>query len=64
MSNINLNLAKELRITSIKKYWRHTGQFEMELDWLYDWILALAIFVRHLHDVYNNEKVTENMNIK
>lgn len=36
----------------------------MKLDWLYDWISVLAIFVRHLRKVYDNEKVTQNMSVK
>ncbi len=36
MSNVDLNTAKELGLTSIKKYWRRAGQVEMELDWLHD----------------------------
>ena len=36
----------------------------MELDWLHDWILVLATLMRHLHRVYNNEKITKNSNIR
>ncbi len=36
MSNADLDVAKELGLTGIKKYWRRTGQVEMELDWLHD----------------------------
>ncbi len=36
---------------------------EIELDWLYDWILALAIFMSHSHKVYNNKKVVQNIGI-
>ncbi len=32
MSNADLDAAKELKLTGIKKYWKHTGQVEMELD--------------------------------
>ena len=46
--NIDMNAAKELGLTGVKKYWRHTGQVEMELNWLHDLILVLAICVRHL----------------
>ena len=34
MSNVNLNTAKELRLTSINKYWKRAGQIELELDGL------------------------------
>ena len=36
----------------------------MELDWLHDWIPALATFVRHLRSVYDNKEVTQNMNAR
>ena len=64
MSNANIDAAKELGLTGIKKYWRRAGQVEMELDWLHDWIPALATFVRHSRSVYDNEKVTQNMNAR
>lgn len=33
MSNIDLDIAKELRLTGIKKYQKRTSQDEIELDW-------------------------------
>lgn len=36
ISNANLDKAKELVLTNIKKYWGCTGQVEIALDWLYD----------------------------
>ena len=32
MSNADLDTAKKLGLTGIKKYWRHAGSVEMELD--------------------------------
>ena len=64
MSNLNLDIAKKLGLPGIKKYWRRAGQIEMELDWLYDWILVLTTLVRHSCKVYDNEKVTKNMNVR
>lgn len=32
MSNPDLDIAKKLELTGVKKYWRHAGQVEMELD--------------------------------
>ncbi len=61
MSDSNLDVAKELELTGIKKYWRRAGQVEMELDWLHNWIPARATFVRHLRRVYNNKEVGQNM---
>ncbi len=36
MNDTDLDAAKELGLTGIKKYWRRTGQVEIELDWLHD----------------------------
>ncbi len=57
MSDADLDVAKELRQTGIKKYWRHGGQVEIELDSLHDWIQVLATFVKHLRRVYDNKEV-------
>ena len=51
MSNSDMDVAKKLRLTGSKKYWRRVGQVEMELDLLHDWIPALATFVRHSRKV-------------
>ena len=32
MNNFNMNVAKKLGPTGVKKYWRRVGQIEMELD--------------------------------
>ncbi len=32
MSDVDLDAAKELGLTGIKKYWRRAGQVEMELE--------------------------------
>lgn len=64
MSIADLDAVKEERLTGIKKYWRRAGQIEIELDWLHDWILILATFVRYLRRVYDSEKVTENMKVR
>ena len=61
MTNANLDAAKELGLTGIKKYWKSAGQIELELDRLYDWIPALAEVVRYSRRVYNNKKVTKNI---
>ncbi len=47
MSDADLDAAKELGLTGIKKYWRRAGQVEMQLEWLHDWIPVLTTFVRH-----------------
>ena len=64
ISNANLDAAKELGLIGIKKYWRYARQVEIELDWLHDWISVLATFVKHSRRVYDNEKVTKNINIR
>lgn len=64
MSNADLNVAKKLGLTSIKRYQRYTGQVKIKLDWLHDQIPALIIFVRYLYRMYNNKKVTQNMSAR
>ena len=64
MSNADLDATKKLGLTGMKKYWRWAGQVEIELDWLYDWILALATFVKYLCRVYDYEKVFENIKVR
>ncbi len=65
ISNADLDAAKKLGLTAgIKKYWGRAGQVEIKLDWLYDWILALVIFVRHSRRVYDNEEIGQNMSIR
>ena len=64
MSDVDLDIAKELGLTGIKKYWRYIGQVEMELNGLYDWIPALATLVGHSHRVYNNEEVGQNISVR
>ncbi len=64
MSDADLDVAKKLRLTSIKIYWRCAGQVEMELDWLYDWIPTLTIFVRYSRRMYNNKEVGQNMSVR
>ncbi len=36
ISNVNIDVAKELQLTKIKKYWRQATQVKMELNWLHD----------------------------
>ena len=36
MSDLDLNAVKKLRLSDIKKYWRHAGQVEIKLDWLHN----------------------------
>ncbi len=64
MSNIDMDAAKELRLTGVKKYCRRAAQVEMELDWLHNWILALATFVRYSRRVYDNKKVGQNISVR
>lgn len=64
MSNMDMNVARKLGLTRVKKYWRCAGQVEIELNWLYDWILVLTIFLEHSQRVYNNEDMTQNMSVK
>ena len=36
MSDANLDIAKKLELTGIKKYWRRISQVEIKLDWLHN----------------------------
>lgn len=64
MKNIDLDTIKELKLTGIKKYQRRAGQVKIKLDWLYDWIPTLTIFMRYSCKMYDNKKMTQNMNAK
>ena len=65
MSNIDINVARDLGLTGIKKHWRLANQIEKEVDRLHkDWILALATFVKHSRKTNNNKEVTEKMKIR
>lgn len=65
INNININAAKDLRLTDIKKYWRLTCQIKKEMNELHkNWIQKLTIFIKHLPLIYNNEKITKNIKIK
>ncbi len=64
ISDADLDAAKELGLTSIKKYWRRAGQVEIELDRLHDWIPTLATFVRHSRRVYDNKEIGQNISVR
>ncbi len=57
-------LSTPTGLTGVKKYWRQASQVEIKLDWLHDWISALAIFVSHSQRVYNNKEVGQNMSVR
>ena len=62
INNADMDIAGDLGLIGIKKYWKHTGQIQAEVDWLYkDWIPVLGVFVKHSRKTYNNEKITKNM---
>ncbi len=57
-----MDVAEDLGLTGIKKYWRCAGQIQDEVDLLYkDWIPALGAFVKHSRRTHDNEEITENM---
>ena len=65
ISNIDIDAARDLGLTGIKKHWRLAGQIEKEVNGLHrDWIPALAAFVKHSRKTHDNEEVTENMKIR
>ena len=56
MSNVNIDTARDLGLTGIKKYWKLAGQIEKKVDGLHrDWIPALAAFVKHSWKTNDNE---------
>lgn len=65
ISNADIDATKNLGLTIVKKYQRHTGQIKEKVNGLYkDQIPAFALFVKHCQKMYNNEKVTENIKIR
>lgn len=64
INNVDLDEANELKLRAIKKYWKHADQVQIEPDWLYNLISALSSFIWYLHREYDNEKVTNNMNVR
>ena len=65
MSNVDIDAARDLGLTGIKKHWRLAGQIEKEVDELHkDWIPVLAAFVNHSWKTNDNKKVTENIKIR
>ena len=59
-----MDATKKRGLTMIKKYWKRTGQVEMELDWPHNWILALATFIRHSQRIYDNKERGQNMSVR
>ena len=65
MSNVNIDIDRDLGLTNLKKYWRLAGKIEMEVDGLHKgWILVLAAFVKDSRKMNDNQEVTENMKIR
>ena len=65
ISNIDINVAKNLGLTSIQKHWRLTEQIKKKVNGLYrDWIPVLTVFVKYSRKMHDNKKVTENMKIR
>ena len=65
ISNGDIDVAGDLKLTDIKKYWRCVGQIQDGVDGLHkNKILALEVFVKHFWKMHNNEHITENMMIR
>ena len=65
ISNIDIDAARDLGLTGIKKHWGLTGQIEKEVNGLHrDWIPALAAFLKHSQKTHDNEEVTDNIKIR
>ena len=64
-NNVEIDAARDLGLTAIKKYWGLAGQIEKKVNGLYrDSISALAAFMTYSRKTNNNEEVTENMKIR
>lgn len=61
MKNADLDAANKLELSGIKKSQRYAGQIKLKLNYLHNNILALAIFMRYSHRVYNNKEVIKNI---
>lgn len=65
INNANIDVARNQRPTSIKKYQKYTSQIKDKVDQLYKvWIPILTTFVKHFQKTYNNKKITNNIMIK
>lgn len=59
INNIDIDAAKDLGLTGVKKYLKRTSQIKVKVNWLYrNQILVLAIFIKHFRKMYDNEKMT------
>lgn len=65
INNADKDVAKDLRLTSIKKYQRYANQIHVKVDRLHkDQIPTLGTFVKYFERIHNNEKITKNMMIR
>lgn len=65
ISNANIDITKNLRLISVKKYQKCAGLIKKKVNELYkDQILALATFIKHFQRTHNREKVIEKMKIR
>lgn len=65
INNADIDVARDLGPTNIKKYWRRISQIKKEVNRQYrDWIPVLTVFVKQFCKTYNNKKVIENMKIR
>lgn len=65
ISNADIDTARYLRPTGIKKYWKCASQIQDKIDELHkDWILILRVFIKHSWRMYDNKEVIKNMMIR
>ena len=65
ISNVDIAVARDLKLTGVKKHGRLAGQIEKKVNGLdRNRIPIPAAFIKHFWKMHNNEKVTENMKIK
>lgn len=48
IKNADIDAAKDLTLTSVKKYWKRAGQIKKKVNGLHkDWISVLTVFVKY-----------------
>lgn len=62
INSIEMDTARDLVLTGIKKSWRCTGKIQAKGDWLHkDSIFTLEAYVQHFWRTYNNKQISRNV---
>lgn len=55
ISNADINDARDLELTIVKKYWRRAGRIKNKMNGLYkNQISTLSIFIKHFWRIHSN----------